>query len=138
MAAMIGVGHLAYRLMGDRMRIQGRPILELETVGARSGQTRTTMVCWFPDATDAAGESWLVVASYGGAARHPAWYLNMARNPEKVWAHVGKRRVQVRPESLKGADRTQAWDRVVQLAPGFARYQEKTDREIPIVRLTAS
>jgi deazaflavin-dependent oxidoreductase (nitroreductase family) len=137
MGAMIGLGHLAYRLMGDRMRVQGRPVLLLETVGARSGRTRATIVCWFPDAPDGPGESWIVVASMGGAARHPAWFLNMAKNPDKVWIEVGKRKVKVRPESLRGADRAQAWERVVQLAPGFARYQEKTDREIPVVRLTA-
>ena len=136
-AAFTGLGRLAYRLMGDRMRVQGRPLLILETVGARSGRSRSAILGWFPDVSDPARESWLVVASYGGAARHPAWYLNLARNPDKVWVQVGDRKVKVRAESLKGAERVQAWERVVQLAPGYARYQEKTDREIPIVRLSA-
>jgi deazaflavin-dependent oxidoreductase (nitroreductase family) len=136
-AAFTGLGRLAYRLMGDRMRVQGRPLLILETVGARSGRARSAILGWFPAVSDTAGESWLVVASYGGAARHPAWYLNLARNPDKVWVQVGDRKVKVRPESLKGAERARAWERVVQLAPGYAGYQEKTDRVIPIVRLTA-
>lgn len=81
MTAMIGLGLFAHRILGDRMRVMGRPLLLLETVGARSGQTRTAMLGWFPDKTD---QSWLVVASYAGAARHPAWFLNVAKNPDRV------------------------------------------------------
>ena len=132
MTAMIGLGLLAHRILGDRMRIMGRPLLLLETVGARSGQTRTAMLGWFPDKTD---QGWLVVASYAGAARHPAWFLNLSKNPDRVWVEIGKRRVKVQPESLRGADRAEAWQRIVSLSPGYGRYQQKTDREIPIVRL---
>ncbi len=132
MSAMIGVSLFAYRVLGNRMRVMGRPLLLLETVGARSGQTRTTMLGWFPDQTD---ESWLVVASYAGAARHPAWFLNMAKNPDKVRAEIGKRKLKVQPESPKGADRAEAWQRIVSLSPGYGGYQRKTDREIPVVRL---
>ncbi len=131
--AMTGVGRLAHRILGDRMRVMGRPLLLLETVGARSGRPRTAMLGWFPDTADG---SWLVVASYAGAARHPAWFLNLAGNPDRAWAQVGSRRVKVRPESLTGAERAEAWQRIVSLAPGYAGYQQKTDREIPIVRLT--
>ncbi len=132
MTAMIGLGLLAYRILGDRMRVMGRPLLLLQTVGARSGQRRTAMLGWFPDTMD---ESWLVVAAYAGAARHPAWFLNLAKNPDQAWIEVGKRRLKVHPESLKGADRTEAWQRIVSLSPGYGSYQRKTDREIPIVRL---
>ncbi|HKA51382.1 MAG TPA: nitroreductase/quinone reductase family protein [Candidatus Dormibacteraeota bacterium] len=133
MAAITGGGLLAHRILGDRMRVQGRPLLLLHTVGARSGRTRTTMLGWFPDATD---QGWLVVASFAGAARHPAWFLNLAANPDRVWVEIRGRKVRVRPASLTGADRADAWQRVVTLAPGYANYQLKTDREIPIVRLT--
>ena len=132
MSAMIGLSILAHRVLGDRMRVMGRPLLLVETVGARSGEARSTLLGWFPDSTEG---SWLVVASFGGAARHPAWFLNMARNPDKVWVEIGKRKLQVQPESLSGADRAEAWQRIVSLAPGYAGYQQKTDREIPVVRL---
>lgn len=132
MSAMTGLAMFARRVLGDRMRVMGRPLLLLETVGARSGQARTTMLGWFPDTAEG---SWLVVASYAGAARHPAWFLNMARNPDKVWIEIGKRRLHVQPESLSGADRAEAWQRIISLAPGYAGYQQKTDREIPVVRL---
>ena len=132
MSAMMGLGIFAHRVLGDRMRVIGRPLLLLKTVGARSGETRTSLLGWFPDSIEG---SWLVVASFGGAARHPAWFLNMARNPDKVWVEIGERKLQVQPESLSGADRAEAWQRIVSLAPGYAGYQEKTDREIPVVRL---
>lgn len=132
MAAMIGIGSLVYRLMGDRMRVMGRPLLLLETIGARSGRRRGTMLGWFPDTNM---DNWLVVASYAGSARHPAWFLNMAKNRDKVWVTLDKHRFAVRPESLKGNDRAQAWQRIVSLSPGYANYQTKTDREIPVVRL---
>ncbi len=132
MSAMIGMGTLAHRVLGDRMRVMGRPLLLLETIGAKSGQKRTTMLGWFPDTSE---DNWLVVASYAGAARHPAWFLNMAKNPGHVWVEIGKRKLLVQPESLKGSDRAQAWERIVSLAPGYGNYQTKTDREIPIIRL---
>lgn len=130
--AMMSVGVLAHRVLGDRMRVMGRPVLLLETVGAWSGQTRTTPLGWFPDETE---DGWLIVASFAGAARHPAWFWNMARNPDKVWVEIGKRRLKVQPESLRGDDRLRAWLRIVTLSPGYGAYQQKTDREIPIVRL---
>src|SRR5262249_44186131 len=102
MSGIVGLTLVAQRVLGDRMRVKGRPLLRLETVGARSGQRRIALLGWFPDTVDG---SWLVIASYGGAARHPAWFLNMARNPDKVWVEIGGRRVKVQPESLGGADR---------------------------------
>jgi deazaflavin-dependent oxidoreductase (nitroreductase family) len=132
MSAMIGLGAIIFRLFGDRMRVMGRPLLVLETIGAKTGQARTTPLGWFPDTTD---QNWVVVASYAGAARHPAWFLNMAKNPDKVWVKVGQRRFAVQPESLTGSDRARAWQRVLELSPGYGNYQRKTDREIPIVRL---
>src|SRR5436309_9872271 len=131
MNAVLGLSVGFYRLLGGRVRIRGARLLLLTTVGARSGKTRRTVLGWFPDGDDA----WLVVASNAGAARHPAWYLNMARNPDKVWIEVGKRKLEVRPESLKGAEREAAWRRIVAQSPGYAAYQEQTDREIPVIRL---
>jgi deazaflavin-dependent oxidoreductase (nitroreductase family) len=132
MSAMIGLSLFVYRVLGNRMRVMGRPLLLLETVGARSGRKRFAIIGWFPDTTKA---SRLVVASYAGSARHPAWFLNLAKHPDRVWVEIAKQRFKVRPELLKGVDRMQAWERIVSLAPGYGNYQTKTDREIPIVRL---
>ena len=115
-------------------RLRGGRLLSLITVGAKSGRTHTVPLGWFPDAAPETN-AWLIVASYGGAARHPAWYVNMAKNPDKVWIEVDNRKVKVTGESLKGAEREAAWRRIVAVAPNYNTYQEKTDREIPVVRL---
>jgi deazaflavin-dependent oxidoreductase (nitroreductase family) len=128
---MLGASVFLYRRLGDRMRVMGRPLLLLTTIGARSGRRRETLVCRFPDE----GEAWLVVASYAGAAQHPTWYINMAKHPDQVWVEIGKHKVEVKPDLLRGAARDEAWRRIVALAPGYGKYQEKTDREIPVIRL---
>lgn len=127
------VNRVMFRVAGRRMRIQGRPLLQLETVGARSGARRFTNLGRFDDERPG---TWLVVASAAGAARHPAWYFNLARRPDDAWVTVDGRRVAVRAESLTGDERARAWLRIVSLAPGYGRYTVATDREIPVVRLT--
>ena len=144
MNGMQGLFHLIYRMFGQWMRIQGRPLVELETVGARSGARRRTVLGSFPDpfaeparSAAAAMNSSLVVASNLGSARHPAWFLNLAKHPDQVWLTRGRRRIKVAPETLEGAERERAWKHVTSLAPGYAGYEQKTDRAIPIVRLRA-
>lgn len=130
--AALALNVLFFRALGNRVRLQGRPLLLLTTVGARSGQRRQTPLCWFPDSEG----TWLIVASVGGAPTHPAWLLNLARNPDQVWIEVGGRRLRVEPESLKGEEREAAWQRVISMASGYYAYQQKTDRIIPLIRLT--
>ena len=120
------------RLSRGRMKMHGEPLLLLSTRGARSGQPRTSMVAQFPEADG----STLVVASFGGAVKHPDWYFNIARHPDQVFIEKNGRRVHVRPTSLSGEERDRAWQRIVTIAPGFAEYQRKTDREIPVIRLS--
>ena len=131
-----------FRLGGKWIRIQGRPLLLLTTVGAKTGQQRKTTLGYFPDVTGGTeGTSWLVVASAAGAAKHPAWYVNLAKNPDQVSVELGPALGQVhrvQPESLRGEEREQAWAEVVRLAPGYGKYAEQTDRQIPIVRLRAA
>ena len=127
-------------LMAGFMRLRGaKPtpfrgihLLLLTTVGAKSGRPHTVPLGWVPDGDDA----WLIVASSSGAATHPAWYHNMAKNPDKIWIEIGKRKLRVHAESLKGPEREEAWRRIVSVAPYYGDYQHKTDREIPVVRLT--
>ena len=131
MRAMSRLSVPLYHRFGDRMRVMGRQLLLLTTLGAKSGKVRKTILASFPDGDN----SWLVVASNAGSARHPAWYVNLARNPDRVSIEIGRRQFKVEPQSLRGTERAEAWRRIGALAPGYAAYQEKTDREIPIVRL---
>jgi deazaflavin-dependent oxidoreductase (nitroreductase family) len=119
-----------YRLL--RGRGMSQRMLLLTTVGARSGAERTVPLAYFPDGPDA----WLIIASAGGDARHPAWYRNLAANPDGASIEVGGRKLQVRAESLHGPDREEPWKRITAEARNFAEYQRNTDREIPVVRLT--
>jgi len=123
-----------FKLAAWLMRRGGAPLVNVTTVGAKSGQPHTVPLSAFREGDDA----WLVVASFGGAAKHPAWYHNMAKNPDKVRIEIGKRKLKVQPESLKGEEREKAWQRIVAEAPNYADYQEKTDREIPVVVLEES
>ncbi|HBV95159.1 MAG TPA: nitroreductase family deazaflavin-dependent oxidoreductase [Chloroflexi bacterium] len=116
----------------EQQRTFGFPALLLTTVGARTGTRRTVVVGGFPDGDDA----WLVVASNAGAASHPAWFHNLARHPDQVWVQVGNRTLRVAGESLLDARREEALRSIYASAPRYASYQRKTDREIPVVRLT--
>jgi len=126
----------ALRLSGGRMKMGGVPLLILTTVGARSGHTRKVPLTWFPD-NPAAADRWLVVASLAGAPNHPNWFYNLAHNPDKVWIEVGRRTLKVRPQTLNGAEREEAYRRVVAAYPGYGGYEQKTDRLIPVVWLIA-
>ena len=115
------------------MRLRGAHILELVTTGAKTGQEHSVPLGYFEDGPNA----WLIVASFAGSARHPAWYFNMARNPDKIWIRLNGRRIKVQADTLSGEARTTAWQHVTREAPGYASYETKTDREIPVVRLSA-
>ena len=118
------------------MKMGGVPLLILTTVGARSGHSRKVPLTWFPDNPPAA-DHWLVVASLGGAANHPNWFYNLARNADKVWIEVKGRKVKVRPQTLKGAEYDDAWRQIVSMYSGYGGYAQKTDRLIPVIRLVA-
>ena len=125
------------RLMARRVRRRGAKFLgfnamALITVGRKSGLERTTPVGWFPG-TDG---SWLVVASAAGAPGNPDWYYNLAAHPDQVRIDVDGKTVEVRAEQLHGPERAQAWEQITTAAPRFAEYQVKTDRELPVIRLT--
>lgn len=125
------------RVIARRIRKGGRLMggadgLVLTTVGAKSGQPRSTPLVWFPDGQG----NWLIVASAAGAPRNPAWYYNVAAHPERVQIEVGGRTVPVTAVQLHGAERQAAWRAITSASERFAKYQEQTDRELPIIRLT--
>jgi deazaflavin-dependent oxidoreductase (nitroreductase family) len=115
-------------------KFMGFNALILTTIGRKSGAERTNPVGWFPGRDG----SWLIVASAAGAAGNPAWYYNIAAHPDKVQIEVDGRTLAVVAEQLHGAERTEAWEQIVATAPRFGGYQQKTDRELPVIRLVAS
>ncbi len=126
MPIMIRIHRRAGNKMGDR------DLLYLTTVGARSGQKRTAPMAY----TDSGDGSWVVVASAGGTATHPGWYHNIVAHPDQVEAEVDGVKHPVSVEQLGGEQRAQAWTRHATRYPGFNTYLAKTDRELPVLRLT--
>lgn len=113
-------------------KTMGMNLLVLTTVGRKSGQERQTPLAWFPGPDG----SWLVVASAGGAQANPAWYLNLAAHPDQVTVEQAGRKVAVTAEELQGAEREQAWQQIKAAAENFRKYEETTDRLLPVIRLT--
>ena len=112
--------------------VMGFPTVLLTTVGARTGIERTHVLGGFADGSDA----WLICASKSGASTHPAWFINLAKNPDKIWLEVGNRKLKAAAELLRGKEREDALARIAATAPRYGQYQKKTDREIPVIRLT--
>lgn len=110
----------------------GMDVMILHTVGSRSGKPRQSPVAWFADGED----SRLIVAS-GGGKRNPDWYVNLMAHPDQASIELpGRDPLPVTPHSLEGADREQAWQRIAEAQPRIAKYQSKSERQYPVVRLT--
>lgn len=132
MFRLVAAAHTAvYKATGGRVggRIQGNPMLLLDTTGRKTGKKRTTPLLYLPD-----GPNVVIVASKGGASKHPAWWLNLRAHPETV-VQIGSWRLRVVAEETSGEDRRRLWERLVAMYAGYARYQRRTEREIPVVRL---
>lgn len=123
---------LAKRIRKGGGSAMGLDTLLLLTVGSKTGQTRETPLGRF----DAPGGGWYVVASANGARRNPSWYYNLAAHPTAARVVVGGREQAVTAEQISGAERDEAWRRICAEQPRFGKYGTKTDREIPIIRLT--
>jgi deazaflavin-dependent oxidoreductase (nitroreductase family) len=109
---------------------EGARLILLTTTGARSGRRHTTPVGYYPDG----GDRVLVIASAAGAPKHPAWFHNLAAHPE-VTVETGVFTYEARAEVLEGAARDKAFARAVEADSGWAEYQAKTTRVIPVVAL---
>jgi deazaflavin-dependent oxidoreductase (nitroreductase family) len=108
---------------------EGAPLLLLTTTGAKSGREHTTPVVYLRD-----GGRLLVFGSKGGAPTHPAWYHNLVANPEVTVELPGERFV-ARAVVTEGAERDRLFDQQKSVMPGFADYERKTTRTIPVVAL---
>ncbi|WP_246607949.1 nitroreductase family deazaflavin-dependent oxidoreductase [Paractinoplanes toevensis] len=122
---------LANKLTMGKIRRKPGALLILTTVGRKSGEERQSPLRWFPDPA-----GWLIVASAGGGSANPAWYYNLKANPDKVRVQIGEETTAVTAEQLHGEDYAAAWQMITSTAGQFAGYQQKTDREIPVIRLT--
>ncbi|MEV6012768.1 nitroreductase family deazaflavin-dependent oxidoreductase [Streptomyces sp. NPDC051976] len=110
---------------------EGAPLLLLHSRGARTGAERVSPMMYLRD-----GDRYLVFASKGGAPENPAWYHNLVAHPD-VEIEVGDDTIAVRAEELKGAERDEKYAKQAELYPGFAEYEAKTTRVIPVVALSA-
>ncbi|KMS69499.1 cation-binding protein [Streptomyces viridochromogenes] len=109
---------------------EGARLLLLTTTGAVTGRPHTTPVGYLPDG----GDRVLVIASAAGAPKHPAWFHNLLANPQ-VTIESGAFTYEARAVVLEGEERDRAFARAVEADPGWAAYQEKTERVIPVVAL---
>jgi deazaflavin-dependent oxidoreductase (nitroreductase family) len=108
---------------------QGVAVLILTTTGRRSGQARSNPLIYGRH-----GEDFLVVASKGGAPSHPAWYENLVADPD-VKVQVRGDRFAARARTAKADERPELWSAMTAVWPPYDEYQQKTDREIPVVVL---
>ena len=120
------------RLTGGRVgrSLAGMPVVLLETVGRKSGEVRQTPLT----APVVDGERVVLVASYGGDSRHPAWYLNLTANPDVTITMNGTRRA-MRARTATAEEKAELWPRIVRSYRGYAGYQKRTERDIPVVLL---
>jgi deazaflavin-dependent oxidoreductase (nitroreductase family) len=111
-------------------RMRGRPTLLLTTTGRRSGRPHTVPLPYLAD-----GDAMIVVGSASGAERHPAWVLNLIANPSVIVQYLADSGP-AHAEILAGDECKAMWERINVEAPWYAGYQQRTSREIPLIRLT--
>jgi F420H(2)-dependent quinone reductase len=129
--AFTAVHSLLYRSTNGRIggTIANSPVLLLTTTGRRSGKQRTLPLLYLQD-----GRNVVLVASNGGAARHPNWWLNLQVTDE-AWIQIKGIRRRVHAEQASAGEKQRLWPRLIAMYPGYKRYQEITDRDIPVVIL---
>ncbi|MEO7268295.1 MAG: nitroreductase family deazaflavin-dependent oxidoreductase [Knoellia sp.] len=109
---------------------EGAPMILIHHLGAKSGTERVSPLMYFPQDDG----SMIIVASKAGAPDNPDWFHNVRANP-RFDVEVGTETFRVEAEVLPRDERDVLWPSIVEKAPGFGGYQEKTDRIIPVVRL---
>lgn len=110
--------------------LQGKPVILLSTIGAKSGKLRKTPLMRVEH-----NGQYAVVASLGGAPKNPVWYYNVKANP-RVELQDGGESHDYDAREVFGDEKAPWWDRCVQAWPDYANYQKKTERQIPVFVLT--
>jgi len=106
--------------------LNGRPVVLLTTQGAKSGKLRKTPLMRVEH-----DGAYAVVASMGGAPKHPVWYFNIKANPH-VELQDGPQKWDMTAREITGEEKAAWWERAVEAYPPYADYQTRTDREIPV------
>ena len=121
-----------YRISRGRVldRIAGMPVLLLTTTGRESGKRRTATLTYFRDGADL-----VVIGSFGGSDLPPAWWLNLEHDP-RATVLIGRTTSTVAARAATAEEHDRLWPLVTTTHPGYARYQGRTLRPIPIVLLT--
>jgi deazaflavin-dependent oxidoreductase (nitroreductase family) len=127
-----GIHRLLLRGTGGRLggRLAGMPVVLLTTTGRRTGRRRTTVLTTPVHDDDRV----VLVASYGGDDRHPAWFLNLREHPD-VEVEMDGRSRPMRARMATDDEKGDLWPQVVAAYGGYSGYQARTDREIPVVVL---
>ena len=109
---------------------EGKTLLLLHTIGAKSGQERINPTAYVKD-----GDRYVIIASKGGAPTNPDWYYNLVTHPQTK-IEVGTETISVRAEVTEEPERTRLYNKMVEMMPGFDDYRRKTTRVIPVFVLT--
>jgi deazaflavin-dependent oxidoreductase (nitroreductase family) len=127
----MSVHRALYGLSGGRIggRIRGAGVVLLTTKGRKSGRPHTTPLFYLPD-----GGRYVIVASYGGHPKHPAWYLNLREEPDAE-ATIDGKRMRVHARTANAQERAALWPRLVAMYGEYETYQQHTSRTIPVVIL---
>lgn len=131
MRAMNAIHRFALKISGGKLgwNLGGMTVLELTTIGRKSGQPRSTMLT--VPLRD--GTSYVVVASKGGEDTHPAWFLNLRDNPDVEVVIEGAPPVAATARVATAVERSRMWPAITARYANYAGYQKRTEREIPLV-----
>ncbi len=133
---LMGVHAFVYRatggLIGERIPGVGGRMLLLDHVGAKSGTKRTAPLLFIP-----AGDDVAIIASKGGHPKNPAWYWNLKANPQTT-VQIGRERRRVRAREATGPERDQLFADAKRTYSGYADYEKRTERTIPVIVLERS
>jgi len=119
-----------FRANGGVVTGRGRTVLILHTIGAKSGKEHVNPVAHTRD-----GDRYVIIASKGGAPNNPDWYYNIVANP-LITVEAGTEKFQAKATIVEEPERTRLYNQMSAVMPGFAEYQKKTTRVIPVMVLT--
>jgi deazaflavin-dependent oxidoreductase (nitroreductase family) len=131
--AMSRLNTWIYRWSGGKLGakfMRGAPVFLLVTKGRKTGEPRTAPLIYLKD-----GDDYILVASKGGMSHHPAWYLNLEANPE-CEVEIGRRRHPMRARRVSDEEKAALWPRLLAIYPDYDDYQARTERNIPVLRLS--
>ncbi len=132
MMRFVAISVWLYRRTGGRLagKFAGAPVLLLDHVGRKSGRRRTVPVCYMID-----GEDLVIAAARAGSEVDPAWWLNLQAHPHTS-VMIGSDRREVIARQATAEEKQKLWPRMVELSGDYAVYQNRTERDIPVVVLS--